>query len=206
MTNSRNKEQLGETARNYLTDLWVSEKLGRKNFAAVNKYTQKGVMVESDSLELVSQYYGKPLFKNQRTFENDYIIGTPDVAEPLIDIKSSWDIYTFFRTDRDSALKSYYWQLAGYMYLLGRSEATLIFALADTPEELISDEQYRLSRYLPDTDLDALTKNFTYDDIPLKMRVREYPVQLAEDDIEKIKEKVNLCRQFLAQLDKENNA
>lgn len=48
MVSGRGKdEQLGETAKGYLRELWVYERFGRKKYDNVNKYTKKGIMVES---------------------------------------------------------------------------------------------------------------------------------------------------------------
>ncbi len=96
MTNSRAKDEvLSETAKDYLRELWIREIYGREKYDAKNKFTDKGIQCESDSFDLVKEVSGKTYFKNQKQLENEFIKGTPDLVKPLIDIKTSWDIWTF---------------------------------------------------------------------------------------------------------------
>ena len=53
---------------------------------------------------MLSQFLNRPLVKNEERICNDFVSGTPDLwegksfmkADHVIDIKSSFDIFTFF--------------------------------------------------------------------------------------------------------------
>ena len=146
MTQPRAKgEELSETCKTYLTEVYVNERFKRRKEIS-NRYIEKGLAVEEDSITLYSRVKKVPFFKNEQRFSNDYIIGTPDhVGEFVLDIKSSWDIFTFTNTTREDLNKNYYWQLQGYMALTGKREARLAYCLVDTPDQLIEDEKRKLA-------------------------------------------------------------
>lgn len=194
-------ELLGETAKTKLREIYIEEVFGRKKYDNINKYTQKGIMVESDSLELVSQSSPVPLFKNTKTLENDYLIGTPDVIKPtLVDIKSSWDIWTFMAVDVNKAKKDYYWQMAGYMWLVETFSAVLAYVLVDTPDEIMQHELYGLSYKMNEKQVEAAKNNYQYGDIDPKLRVKKYILPLADGDFEKIAKQLDACREYLSLL------
>lgn len=206
MTDGRSKEALlSETTKSALLEIWIAERFGREKIIQT-KQMEKGTAVESDSLELVSQVTKQKLFKNIKTLENDHLIGTPDVVKSVIDIKSSWDIYTYFAVDEKEALKRYKWQLKGYMILTGQNKSQLVFALVNTPEHLIYEELRRLSFKLGITDEEAeekYRKNYEFDDIDPKIRVKSYDIILEDGDKEELEKRVTLWREYLAELDKE---
>jgi len=195
MIKPRNKgEILSETAKSMLREMWIKEKYDREKFDRINKYTNKGTMVESDSLELVSKFLDKPLFKNNKELSNDSIVGTPDVLQDnfVMDVKSSWDIWTYAEIDEEKARKQYYWQLVGYAILTNKLNMKLVYALTNTPEMLIADELYRLSFKVGDDEATQTRarRNYIYDDIPLKQRVKIYNFNLTVEEIQT--EKTNI--------------
>ena len=226
MTNPKNKGDieagnLSETAKSHLIDIYIYNKYGRKT-DFTNKYVEKGLMVEEDSLTLYSLIKKGFFKKNDKRLQNNYIIGTPDtfigeeieLAEEIIDIKSSWDIFTFFKTFGKEINSDYYWQLQGYMGLSGAKKASLAYCLVNTPETLINDEKRRLMYKMnagteenPDyvKACEELDFSLKYDDIPMKNRLLEYTIERNEEDIVRIYSKVKKCREFLAKLDIELN-
>lgn len=202
MTEGRTKGELSETTKSALLEIWIEEVFGRKKIID-NKYMTKGTVVESDSLELVSKVTGRPLFKNKTTYENEWLVGTPDVVSPLIDIKSSWDIWTFFAQDEKKANKAYYWQLAGYGQLTGGSEAELIFTLVTTPEEIINDELYKLQFKVGEDRAQEARVNFEFEDIDPKLRMKTFKFEFSLEDFDKMISKEREWREYLATLDKE---
>lgn len=207
MTEPRSKsEVLSETCKIHLVDKFVSVKYGRET-DIVSKYTTKGLMVEEDSLTLYSRFKKRMFTKNEATLMNDFISGTPDVIkENVIDIKSSWDIFTFFRTKQKDINKLYYWQMQGYMALTGAKSATLAYCLTDTPEQLINDEKRKLlwkMGVISEDDAmyqEAATKleaTLTYNDIPLSERIIEIVIDRNEEDIQKIYDRVVICRDYM---------
>ena len=67
-----------------------------------------------------------------------FFTGEPDIINgfKVIDIKNSWDIFTFF--DAVAAYsEGYEWQLRTYMKLFGCTSAELVYTLNDAPDVLI---------------------------------------------------------------------
>lgn len=185
MTKPRKKtEVLSETTKTFLREVFIEEVYGRRKYDSANKYTRKGVIVETDSIELLEKYTGETYFKNNTELENDYIKGTPDTIvgnAKVIDIKSSWDMWTFAAADQASALKTYGWQVKGYRWLTDTNMGQLAFALANTPEDIIQGELYKMSFSMPELSTDeALTnevrKNYIFDDLDITERVKVYEV------------------------------
>lgn len=222
MTEAKTKEdkasgKLSETTKTYLVDIYVSNKYGRNN-EFTNKFVEKGLMVEEDSITLYSRIKKEFFKKNEEPLSNSFIKGTPDLyigeiiskAETIIDIKSSWDIYSFFRTISKPINKTYYWQMQAYMALTGAKKAILAYCLIDTPEVLISDEKRRMMYKMGvATDVNELyieackliEFNMKYDDIPLKNRCLEYVIERNDEDIELMYSKITKAREFLQELD-----
>lgn len=214
MTESRSKsDPISETTKKHLVDVFVSSKYGRKT-EIKTKYTNKGLEVEEDSITLYSRATKQFFKKNEDRLSNEFIQGTPDlylgesinIADLVIDIKSSWDIFTFFRASQDSVKKLYYWQLQGYMALTGAKNAKLVYCLIDTPFHLIEDEKRRMfySMNAGTTDnkdyqeaCDEIEKNLTYPDIPFQERYFEIEIERNDADIEKLYNKVIECRNYM---------
>lgn len=199
-------EVLSETAKTYLRELWILEVFGREKLDKANKYTIKGVMVEPDSMSLVSKVTGKTYWKNRKRLENEFICGTPDIIEKeggvdnrIIDIKSSWDIWTYMAVNDLKARKDYYYQLLGYMWLTDTETSNLMYCLVNTPEPIMDDEIYRMSFKLGDsTDVtELLKKNYIFDDIDEKMRLKSYVFDRNSEDIESLKIKILAAREYM---------
>lgn len=221
MTEPRNKADkeagnLSETAKTHLIDIYVSEKYGRKTDLQ-NKYIKKGLLVEEDSITLYSRIKGWFFKKNEYYLSNKYIKGTPDLyigstiqkAKHIIDIKSSWDIFTFFRNKIKDVNDLYYWQMQGYMYLTGAKTASLAYCLIDTPAVLVEDEKRKLMWKMGVATSEnsefkeacnELERLMIYDDIPINERLIEFKINRNNEDIKKIKLKVRKSREFLKTL------
>jgi hypothetical protein len=227
MTNPKDKADkeagnLSETAKSHLVDVYIRFKYNRKSDFS-NKYVEKGLMVEEDSITLYSLLKKNFFKKNEQHLKNKYIQGTPDIfegesietADVIIDIKSSWDIFTFFKNFGKPIDTDYYWQLQGYMALTGAKKAQLAYCLIDTPETLINDEKRKLMYKMnavtdQNTDYikacEELELNMKFGDIPMKNRLIEFEVPRNEEDIVRIYSKVKKCREFLTKLEQQLNA
>ena len=204
-------ETLSETTKTYLREKYIAEKYQRSKFVE-SKYMTKGTEVEEDSLTLLSVVTRKLYNKNEKLLWNDWIIGTPDTYEgdtienaiTIIDIKSSWDIFTFFASKEDKLNKMYYWQLQGYMWLTGAKVAQLAYCLINTPQKLVDDEIRRLSyKYVEGTDeynkaVETIRKNSNYDDLSYQEKIHTITIDRNDDDIEKLKSKIEECRKYIA--------
>lgn len=203
----RKKEFMSETAKTYLKDIFIEEQYGRK-WDFISKYTEKGNYAEEDSLTLVTNNRKKLYIKNKETLENDFIKGTPDIIteDSVIDIKTCWDLRTFI--SKDSVEKNYWWQLQGYMYLTGKTQAELIYTLVNTPEHIVVGEKmkrmyqkgYEEGSFEWAKEEEEIDKWFNFDDIPEEQRMRVYAIEADEEAFDKIRTKVELARLILDQL------
>jgi hypothetical protein len=142
---------LSESTKTHLIDVYVSEKYSRKTDIS-NKYVEKGNSCEEDSITLASRLTKTFYKKNEEQLSNQFIKGTPDLFEgesihnatTIIDIKTSWDAFTFFRNHTKELDSDYYWQVQCYMALTGAQHAKVIFCLVNTPANLIIDEKRKL--------------------------------------------------------------
>ena len=202
------KPQLSAGAKSYINELFMYKEFGVRQ-EINSKYIDKGNEVEELAIEIAGIQLGyEGLVKNEDYFENDYIIGTPDVVndEVLIDVKSSWSASTFPFFDTTLKNNIYSWQLKAYMYLTGHTESYLCYCLVPTPEDLILDEMRRVSwkrGELGEVSIETEVNVRSYFDlskIPTEKRVKAFKVELTKEDVEQIKEKVELAREYYKQI------
>ena len=136
---------LSKTAQKHLLDVYITEKYGRKRDIQT-KQMKKGIEVEGNSIEMLSEYLKKPLEKNEERFKNDFITGLPDIIDGnhIIDVKSSYDLWTFLGNLPDKLDNLYYWQLMSYMWLTGAISGSIAYCLSNTPDNIIEQEKYYL--------------------------------------------------------------
>ena len=208
MTNARAKnEVLGQTAKTYCEN-WLKEQIynSRKEFST--KHTQKGLIVEDNSIDFIAEQLGYGfLIKNEEHFENDYLTGTPDVLvnDTVIDVKNSWDCFSFPIFANEIPTKDYYYQLQGYMALTGKTKARLIYVLSDTPENLIEKEAYFWCKNngYEDLDIDVykrFEKNMTYKDVEPSKKIKVFEIDRDETVINAIYDRVKECRTYINNL------
>lgn len=196
-------EVLSETAKTYVHDLVLEEKYGiKKEFSS--RYTDKGNEVEEIGIALVNEVLNyKFIYKNYEFFENDWVKGTPDVNtdEVLLDVKCSWDATTFPWFDTEVPNKDYFFQLQGYMMLTGKQESILAYCLINTPFQMVEDEirraHWKFNLIEENTELrKEVESKHVFDHIPEHKRVKYWFIRRDEAVIEKIKERVELCREY----------
>ena len=68
------------------------------------------------------------------------------------------------------------------MYLTGLKKASVVYVLLNTPEELTYEEKHN------------------YDNIDKKYRIKKFDFEYNEEIINKLKEKVLLCRNYIENL------
>lgn len=108
-----------------------------------NKKLRKGIMVEDDSIALLSRVTGEFYTKNTQRFKDHIKQGEMDIIghKKVIDIKSSWDMASFH--SRSTLPKSNYWQAQGYIDLLRDKDAQMAqvaYCLSNTPIDMVRDE------------------------------------------------------------------
>ena len=197
MTNPRSKgEVLSQTTKSHLQEWLKSEIYGiRKQIKS--KYLDKGNAVEDSAIDYAAAELGW-LFaiKNEEFFEDEYFCGTPDVMleDTIVDIKSSWDCFTFplFDDDIDKKIaldlkvnipnSDYFYQLQVYMHLTGKRKATLCYVLMNTPEHLSYEEPQ------------------DYSEVESKYRIKTFDIEYDIEVIDKLIERVKISREYIKSL------
>lgn len=208
MTDPRTKsETLSETAKSYIQDLFKERELGiYKEFSS--RYTDKGLEMEDEAIQFASEVLNWDfVVKNEVRFNNEWLTGEPDINTDnlLADIKCSWSGSTFPLFDETLKNKDYYYQLQGYMMLTGHDTSELVYCLMNTPHQIVEDEVRRQhwKLNLIDEDLEvrqAVQEMHNFDQIPNNLRVKRFIVQKDEAVQEKIKERVEIAREYYNQL------
>jgi hypothetical protein len=189
MTNPKNKSEVGlsETTKTYCKE-WMKSQIYGFEKEISSKYLEKGIQLEDTAIDRAIEWLDLPfVLKNEELFENEYAKGTPDIlySDTVIDIKCSWDAFTFPLFEDEIPNMDYYYQLQTYMWLTGKKTAKLAYLLLNTPEHIASWETKR--------DYDGLDKQY---------RIKCYTFDFDLEVIEKLKTRVELCREYINQLSK----
>lgn len=206
MKNGTDKKSMGETAKSYV-EQWIKEQLYGRKKEFSNKYTTKGLTVEQDAIDYISDVleYGF-LLKNEENLSNDFLTGTPDIIlnNLIIDIKSSWDCFTFPLFEDELKNQDYFWQGQGYMALTGAETFRVIYVLMDTPEDIIFKEAssfcWKNNIELDDEIILDFTEKMTYKNIPHELRTKTFEFKRDDNIIGSIYKRVEECRDYIHKL------
>jgi hypothetical protein len=209
MTGARAKDEIfGQTAKSLLIEIYLAHKYGRW-YDISSKYLEKGTRVEEDSFDLFTLATKKMYVKNEENIQNEYVTGTPDIIkdDTVIDIKSSWDLRTFWNAKMSPLDKGYEWQLQTYMMLTGAQRAQLVYVCVDTPADIIEREKRNMAykwgvnadNYNAETEakLNQVERLYKFDDIPVADRVHIIDVERDETKINQIPERVMQAREWM---------
>jgi hypothetical protein len=183
MTNARKKGELSKTTITYV-DEWIKEQVYNRRKYISSKAIDKGNEVELESIEYIDKHLKLGgVVKNEETFENEFIKGTPDVLtkDTVIDLKNSYDCFTFPLLDKEIPNKDYYYQLQCYMALTGRNKAKLVYTLMNTPEHLCKHDMM----------------SHDYDNIESQYRIKVFDIERNDDVIKEIENRVKEIRQHI---------
>ena len=185
MTKPRSKsEVLSKTTITYLQE-WAKQEVYGVRKSISSKYLDKGNAVEDEAIDYAAQELGWVFAsKNDEYVEDDFFCGTPDVIleDTIIDIKSSWDCFTFPLFEEDIPNKDYYYQLQVYMHLTGKRKAELVYCLMNTPDELAYEDV------------------FDYSNLSSKYRIKSFYIDYDEEVIEQLKESVLNSRNYIKEI------
>lgn len=123
----------------------------KRYYSFTSKYTEKGIQMEDQAIEVLSIYRKEFLKKNINRLTNDYFDGEPDIItkHQTIDTKCSWDLSTFPHPAVDTLDLGYELQGRGYMDLTGLEKHTVAYVLVNTPLNLLTkakeDLYYRMN-------------------------------------------------------------
>lgn len=199
------KQQMSVGAETYVKK-WLASQFFNRRVSFTSKYTDKGLLVEDQSISILEEYFGEFLVKNNCQYRDEWMTGEPDIVTDVItEVKSVWDWSTFplFATSPD---KAHVWQVQGYMALTGKQQARICYVLCDTPPELIAQETKRrmYAENIPlDDEPDVYAEceaAMTYPELSLKERVKLFVVDRDEAAIKQVRDRVELCRAYAAEL------
>jgi len=167
-----------------------------------SKYLTKGNVAEVDCVDQLNAMYGLEIEKNEKHFSNEWIEGTPDFIEPAFcrDIKNSYDETTFPLFDEELD-HNYLWQMKGYLWLLGMTKGSVDYFLNDLSDELVEKEAWNEVRRLglSELDMELFDKTkalYTFSDLPIELRYKNFPVELTDADIIVIKTNVEKANEY----------
>ena len=201
---SKNAEfGLSQTAKTHCEN-WLKERLYERRKAFDSKYTTKGNEVETAAINYLRVTLGWGLvFKNQERRENEWITGECDLRlnDRIVDVKSSWDCWTFPLFETECPEKDYVWQVTGYMPLYDSENASVVFVLMDTPDEIIRKEaRFKLGEYYTEQDYERFAAQYKYEHLPKELRVKQFDVEYSKERVQAIYEKVENCRKYIKTL------
>ena len=200
LTYKHENPELPKTAKTFLQN-WVKEQIYDRRNEFSNKYVDKGIAVENNSIDFIGEQLDLGfVIKNKEQFEDDFKTGEPDVllADVVIDAKNSFDCFTFPLYEEEIPTEGYAWQLQGYMGLTGKKSAKLVYTLMDTPKHIIEKEFKWNNRH--ELDYEDFEKQYLYEHIDPKYRIKVYDVARDDEKIKAIDERVMLCRKYIETL------
>ena len=193
-------EVITETAKSTIRKIVKEDLYGFKSFTG-NQYTQKGIMLEDQAIELSGRIRVRQYQKHVGRVENELITGECDILDLprklIIDTKCTWDIGThpFFEDEAQDKVKKagYDIQMQAYMWLYDCDVAEVDFWLLPCPAELLKDFD----------DIDQLVH--LVNEIPVQERKTTVQIVRDESVIERIQDKIPYCQNYYNQLMQERS-
>ena len=201
---ARDNPELPKGVKTYCQN-WIKEQVYKRRKEFTSKYTDKGNFTEEWSIEWINKKRLTKHVKNEQNFTNEWMTGTPDLItkETVIDVKNSYDFSTFPLFDNGIMNKDYYYQLMVYMELTGLEWSELIYTLNDLPHHLIENEARSVAWREGggwEDHFEGCRDHYTYKDIDDKYKIKCFMLQQDKSIIDKIKERVKLCRIYINEL------
>ena len=168
--------------KTYLKE-WLTSQIYGVEKQIKSKYIEKGILLEDQAIDFAVKMLNLDLvLKNEANFEDEYFTGTPDMItdNKVLDIKNSWDAFTFPLFESEIPNSDYMYQLQVYMHLTGKRSATLVYVLLDTPA----------------TNWEA---GIMYD-ISDALRIKTFEVEYDDAVIEMLQKKVSASREYLSEI------
>lgn len=182
---------------------------------------QKGVLVEAESLMLLSKVDGVLYQPNineddeRERVSNNYLSGEVDAyvgksimeATCIPDVKSIFDYPTFLCKIQEPLTPANDWQVKGYMDITGAQEGFIANCLVDTDEGTIQGLKYRLLNKLRCATEEApefirkwemIERSLRFNHIPAHQRVFKKKVEpMSEIQRQQLYDRVKVCREWL---------
>lgn len=182
---------------------------------------QKGTIVESESLQLLSIVDGRIYSPNcnqdgeRERIYNEFLSGEVDAycgksimeAEVIPDVKSIWDYPGFLCKIHEPLTVANDWQLKGYMNISKAPEGFIANCLIDTPDHIIQGLKYKLLNKLNVISEDSPAFRDKWEIIERSMRFRHIPhakrvfkkkvEPMTSEQQTMLYDRVKVCREWL---------
>lgn len=216
----RDNPELPDGAKTYCKK-WLNEYLFRRRKDIKTKYFEKGNTHEEDGFTLMTLELNLGMvYKNTQYHSNEYMHGTDDlfVKGVVYDNKCSYELDTFPMWETEIPDDKYEWQINSYCELRKVDDGVLAYTLIDASEDIVereikwlinSNDIYKRICELVYTKeyFDTLVERFcptaTFDyfvEIPQSDRLKTFPVKRDTAKINRIKERVPMCRDYIKKL------
>lgn len=199
-------KQLSETCRAHLSDIFVIYKYERTKDVKL-KYWEKGLMNEEESIDIYSFATNTYFEKNKVRKSNSHLTGEIDFQSGefllVYDMKTSWNIFSFWKSLAKGVTDMEWWQMQGYLWLWDMEKAKVCKILTNTPDKLIENEKKDLLRDFIGSVAEyeqaclEIEKLHRYDDIPVEEKIIELVVERDDDAIARIAPRIEECRDYL---------
>ncbi len=208
----------------YLMFLYQYLKYGKQYQISSSKgpsQLMKGIKMEKSSFEIIKNVTGQELYRYKGRLKNDHLSGQLDVTNAkhiddstkVVEIKTCYSHFDFMkRVALDTVRKDNY-QMQGYFSITGKDHGEIYYTLADFSEDDIQEERAQLFELLcPDkieTDYfleewDAVERSMRFAHVPDEERVIVQTIERDDKLIRKINEKVEFCREWLAEFEQKH--
>ena len=203
--------ELSDTAKQFIFEMWAENEKGIYT-TFTSKYTDKGLWTEEECLTLLTKLDERFYSKNKDRIENDDFTGEVDISVHQIDgkkviqdIKSSWDLNTYWNAEIDKR-KEY--QARVYMELWDADECWIRHCLVDCPEHLWQGELYRwkLNNGIIDEEMEEVKEFYEkfraqliFSDNPNiseEERVRTFKIERDQKKYDELVERVGHAREY----------
>ena len=203
--------ELSDTAKQFIFEMWAENEKGIYT-TFTSKYTDKGLWTEEECLTLLTKIDERFYSKNKDRIENDDFTGEVDISVHQIDgkkviqdIKSSWDLNTYWNAEIDKR-KEY--QARVYMELWDADECWIRHCLVDCPEHLWQGELYRwkLNNGIIDEEMEEVKEFYEkfraqliFSDNPNiseEERVRTFKIERDQKKYDELVERVGHAREY----------
>jgi hypothetical protein len=199
------KPELSKGAKTHVRNKWYGDYYEyQKRFS--NVYTINGNEQEDHAIRELGKLLGYPFAsKNTKFYENEWIHGSPDWLPKgfVVDTKC---VFEPSGLDFDQVLDMIYvWQIKGYCWLTGKDFGVVAKILCNKSETTIRHQARVLwLECSPDNSWNDLIPEDFIDDVrdlydfeskrPIEERINLHKVDLTQNDIELIKQQIELAR------------
>lgn len=215
---------LSEGCKRYLIFLYQYLRYGRQlKISTKHAPIQaiKGTRMEKSSFELIKRVTGKDFNRYKSPIQNSHLKGKLDVisgvdlsqSDLIIDIKTPYTQFDFMKMVTENVSRGNNFQMQGYLAITGKDHGEVYHCLADFTEDFIADQRQKIKDLLcPDgfetedflEEWEVAEKSLRFGHIRDEERVIMHKVERDDKIIAKIYEKVEFCRDWLAEFEEKH--